>query len=362
MPSEEEVLAKMLSGDRQGALELIKARMAALGEDASLRERIKLAWVTGDLPGAAELAIQWMVESPDETMAPLSLGETFQMGGTLEEALEILQQAQRIKWDHPMYMRLVFLCAKAAKAYTAANGALFYACVSRLPELILNDLRAEGVYRQLGDSLGEYPEEENLDPRWLHLLPQSWHPESLPVHLTWDRVNGCTWIFNAGLLDAAVAASKTGSHARWADHPEAAEIARERVRLYTGKEIEDCEIEPWMCASWQGLYLLGALAQYGFPPKCWPKVDDTDTELIKVDRLAANVGWGASSGPGGPGTEAWTRVETNETAEMLASLMPATFNGWVTLSGPDNRITEACEWLTGNLPEHARRFWRPTLF
>ena len=158
MASKDEVLGKLLQGDRKAAVELIRAEALAKGEAASLADQILLARMSGDLAGAVELALRWIEEEPEDVMPVLSLAETFLLGRELPTALTVLEQARLVDGDHPMYFRLVCLAATAAGAFTAAHGAAFCAWMQRLPELILRDLRAQAVCRSLEDFSGAYPQ------------------------------------------------------------------------------------------------------------------------------------------------------------------------------------------------------------
>lgn len=355
MASEDEILAMILKGDRQGAAELIRAEAMENGGAATINNRITQALLKGDLAGAADLARAWMEATPRDVMPILSLAETFLLAGDLPSVLATLEQAQRVNGDHPMYYRLVFLGATAAGAFTAAHGAAFSAKLCGLPELILRDLREKAVCRSLDGTPGAYPTEENTDPRWLHLLVRSWHPERPPVRLAWDEVDGAVWIYNQDLLDAAVAASMEGTRARWTDFPEAASIAEERVRLLSGWAIEKSEIEPWMCAPWQGIYLPGALTQYGLWPTRPPGSAGTSTSVIGVETPAGRVETGFASNPDDWGAEAWARVDSVATVELASRLLVPAFNGRVMLRGPDPRISRAFAWLTSGLPKFALR-------
>ena len=154
-------------------------------------------------------------------------------------------------------------------------------------------------------SAGAYPQEENTDPRWLHLLGKPWHPEKRPVRLAWDEVDGAVWIYNQDLLEPALAASVAGSGVRWTDFPEAAPIVEERLRLIADLDVEECEIEPWMCAPWQGIYLPASLTQYGLEPSRPAARAGQDAMVTVVQTPAGRVETALSTGPAGRGSEGW---------------------------------------------------------
>jgi len=272
----------------------------------------------------------------------------------MPEVLDTLELAEPVSGDHPMYYRLVCLAAQAAGAFTAAHGAIHLAWLAGLPEPILADLQARAVYREKEGEIGAYPAKENTDGRWLHLLVPSWLPEKPAVRLAWDEVDGQIWIYNQGLLDIAAAASTGQGQAHWEDFPGASRIVQERVRVLAHEPLDVCGVEPWMCASWQGYYLPCALRQYGFHPQFCSTPTGTGLEVARVATPAGSIECGLAAGvtPFG-GTEAWTKAESVAAVEYAARLLPPTFNGRISLTGPDHRISEAFEWLTSGLPEEA---------
>jgi len=355
MDEKENAVSAWLAGDTAMAKATAQEWAGgAQGGAGTEKDQILAAWLQGDLVGAEQLSRDWVKKEPRELMPLLVLGETHLRVRNLPAVLGTLEQAQQVDSDHPMYYRLVCLAAQAAGAFTAAHGAIHLAWLTSLPEPILADLQARAVYREKDGEIGAYPAMENTDGRWLHLLVPSWFPEKPPVRLAWDEVDGQIWIYNQGLLDIAVAASTGQGEPRWDDYPDAARIVDQRLRALAGRPPDTCRVEPWMCASWQGYYLPCALRQYGFHPRFCSSPADTGSEVARVTTPAGSIEGGLASGTlPVVGAEAWTKADGVAAVDYAARLLPSTFNGRISLTGPDHRISIAFHWLTSGLPQEA---------
>jgi len=148
-----------------------------------IQHRISSMVISGNREGALELAREAVKELPDDIMIALLYAEMLFLNHEDESVLDALQTARLINPRHPMYFRMVFLASLRAKAFKAAHGALHEALLHRLPWPILKDLRRMITEKALRDEKGQWPEEENTDPAWTRLLPPIWTSLKKPCSL-----------------------------------------------------------------------------------------------------------------------------------------------------------------------------------